>query len=205
MNNIDTGHGAEIAVGLRSCSSIILVPIIAICSGIIIGKEYGTAVGILGGIVCSSIFFKFYHRFIATQIKGLTVLDCLIPFFVSLVSGVIFAPVSLFSASVFSIATCIYSGVLLSATLFLYKAQKVSVGYLVFPFLVFMYEILPIELPTDIDNILALSGNTAHQFVALTAAKMKGQLLGGGKRTSSSFKHNTATKEEETVIDVDVE
>ena len=200
MNNIDTGHGAEIAVGLRSCSSIILVPIIAICSGIIIGKEYGTAVGILGGIVCSSIFFKFYHRFIATQINGLTVLDCLIPFLVSLVSGVIFAPVSLFSASVFSIATCIYSGVLLSATLFLYKAQKVSAGYLVFPFLVFMYEILPIELPTDIDNILALSGNTAHQFIALTAAKMKGQLL-GEKRTSS----NTSTNEEETVIDVDPE
>ena len=34
------------------------------------------------------------------------------------------------------------------------------------PFLTFLYELLPVELPTDIDNILCLSGSAVNLIMA---------------------------------------
>ena len=50
-------------------------------------------------------------------------------------------------------------------------------GYLVLPFLTFAYEILPIELPTDLDNILALSGTTVNGILALAERKKRKALM----------------------------
>jgi hypothetical protein len=67
--------------------------------------------------------------------------------------------VQLFAGSVFSAATCIFSGVLLSVGMLLYKKGRMAGWALILPSLTFVYEMLPIELPTDLDNIFALGGS----------------------------------------------
>ena len=104
-------------------------------------------------------------------------LDCLMQFCISIVCGIAFAPISIFAGSLFSFATCIYSGVLLSLVLFLYMNGHIGWGYLVLPFLTFAYEILPIELPTDLDNILALSGTSVNDLLALAERKKRKELM----------------------------
>jgi hypothetical protein len=48
-----------------------------------------------------------------------------------------------------------------------YKTGTIqSSGWLILPFLTFLYEILPIDLPTDLDNILGLSATTTIEVIA---------------------------------------
>lgn len=162
-----------LAKALRSCSSWLFIPVVAICCGIIIGQQHGICMGILGGIGCGIGFAVFMMKLIDKTASGLTVVDCLLPLLISIVCGVVFAPIALFSASVFSFATCIYSGLLLSLTLFSYKYRSLDDKYLIMPICVFVYEILPIELPTDLDNIFALGGNTINYYFVLTNAGVK--------------------------------
>lgn len=172
MNN-GYGVGAEIAKGLRGCCSFFFVPVISICSGIAIGQNAGVALGILGGIGAGFASVFIISITIGKLTKELTYVDCLIPLIVSIISGVVFFPISLFTASLFSTATCILAGALTSLTLFIYKTRELHPIFLVIPFLVFIYEILPIELPSDLDNILALSGNTINQFAVFAFAKKR--------------------------------
>lgn len=170
-------RGVEIAKGIRGCSSCLMIPVVAICTGIGIGQKAGVWWGILGGVVACVVFASIMSYLISKATKGLSVMDCLMPFCISIVCGIAFAPISIFAGSLFSFATCIYSGVLLSLVLFLYMNGHVGWGYLVLPFLTFAYEILPIELPTDLDNILALSGTTVNDILALAERKKRKALM----------------------------
>ena len=169
--------GVEIAKGIRGCSSCLMIPVVAICTGIGIGQKAGVWWGILGGVVACVVFASIMSYLISKATKGLSVMDCLMPFCISIACGISFAPISIFAGSLFSFATCIYSGVLLSLVLFLYMNGHIGWGYLVLPFLTFAYEILPIELPTDLDNILALSGTTVNGILALAERKKRKALM----------------------------
>lgn len=170
-------RGIEIAKGIRGCSSCLMIPVVAICTGIGIGQKAGVWWGILGGVVACVAFSSIMSYLISKATKGLSVMDCLMPFCISIVCGIAFAPISIFAGSLFSFATCIYSGVLLSLVLFLYMNGHIGWGYLVLPFLTFAYEILPIELPTDLDNILALSGTSVNDLLALAERKKRKELM----------------------------
>ena len=170
-------RGIEIAKGIRGCSSCLMIPVVAICTGIGIGQKVGVWWGILGGVVACVAFSSIMSYLISKATKGLSVMDCLMPFCISIVCGIAFAPISIFAGSLFSFATCIYSGVLLSLVLFLYMNGHIGWGYLVLPFLTFAYEILPIELPTDLDNILALSGTSVNDLLALAERKKRKELM----------------------------
>ena len=167
----DSEHGAGIAKGLRGCCTILAVPILAVCSGVCISAVAGILVGIFGGIISGFVLAIIMNVVINKAAKGLTVADCFIPLGLSIVFGFAFMPISFLSASVFSVATCIYSGILMTLTLFAYKSKKIGAGLLVMPFCVWMYELLPLELPSDMDNILALSGNTLNYFVVLSSCR----------------------------------
>ena len=169
---------------------LILSILIGIASGQSIGALWGVIIGIL---VC--IIFVVVIVMIINRSQTLTVFDCLLPTIISFIAAFAFSPVTLFSGNIFSIGTCIFSGVLLSVGLFLYKSDKIQGAYLILPTLAFLYEILPIDLPTDLDNILALSVNTLdlatgwivrRQLVAKNKPKLELQETDTQKTISSS-------------------
>ena len=59
----------------------------------------------------------------------------------------------------------------------MYKAGNISGGWLIIPFLVFFYEILPIELPTDFDNMLCFGGDCTNFICTLIFKKVKNNIL----------------------------
>jgi hypothetical protein len=143
---------------LRAALLMVLSPVFSIVLGIAIGKQHGFWYGCLAGLVVFVISGIIAAK-LANRGGKLTVADCVIPTILSIISGIVFAPIQLFEGSVFSAATCIFSGVLLSTGMLLYKYGRMKGWALVLPSLTFVYELLPIELPTDLDNIFALGGS----------------------------------------------
>lgn len=135
----------------------ILSILIGIASGQSIGALWGVIIGIIVFIICVAVTVV-----IVNKSKTLTIVDCVLPIVISLIAAFMFSPVALISGNFFSIGTCIFSGVLLSVGLVLYKSDKIQGAFLILPMLTFAYELLPIDLPTDLDNILALSLSTLN-------------------------------------------
>lgn len=139
---------------------LVLSIVIGIASSQSVGALWGTVIGIVTLMV-----FIVVISFVINRSKNLTIVDCALPFIISIIAAIAFGPISLFSGNLFSIATCIFSGVLMSVGLILYKFGKIHGAFLVLPMLTFIYEILPIDLPSDLDNILALSVSTLDLVV----------------------------------------
>ena len=168
-------RGVGIAKGIRGCSLFFIIPVLSLASGIIVGQRYGVLLGIVAGLLMIGFSYWAGGRLIDRSKSGLTSLDCFLPLGISLVSGIVFSPVGLFAGNLFSPATCIFSGILLTLGLWAYKTGRIpSGGWLVLPFLTFLYEILPVDLPSDLDNVLGLSAATVIEVVAL----FKGGRLG---------------------------
>lgn len=159
---------AATAVGcLRGTISVSIGMVLACLAGIWAGTYWHsillgitTGIGVFLFCLCVSVL-------IMNSAKRLTTLDCILPVFISAISGVLFAPLSFVgNGSFFSSITCMGAGLFLCIVLFMYKQKRIPAGYLVLPFLTFAYELLPIELPTDIDNILALGGSGVNTWLA---------------------------------------
>jgi len=113
----------------------------------------------------------------------LTVMDCITPTILSIIAGILFAPIKLFAASIFSPFTCIGGGILFSAALMLYKNGRMKGWALILPALTFVYELLPIELPTDLDNFLALGGASASMWIGYIKTAALANSNSGNKAT----------------------
>ena len=162
-------RGVEIAKGIRGCSSMLFVPVVATAVGIETGKRMGWCLGILAFVGAFWISSVGLRALINRYTSGLTVQDCLIPSILSILCSIVFLPMKLISANFFGPAECIFSGIVLSVCLFGYRAGRIKNPYwLTLPFLTFFYEILPINLPTDLDDLLALTANTFVPFLAWT-------------------------------------
>ena len=153
-------RGIQIAKGIRSCSTMFFVPVIGIATGVGVGQSLGWCLGILSGIAAFLLSSYGLKCLINRTVTGLSISDCLLPIIVSLVCAVVFLPAKWISANLFGSAECIISGVILSIMLLAYRGGRiVNPWWLVPSFLTFFYEILPINLPTDMDDILALSAS----------------------------------------------
>jgi hypothetical protein len=147
--------------------SVILFPVgllLSILIGIASGQSLGFLWGIIIGIVAFSICFVVVV-FVLNRSKTLTIFDCTLPFVISAIAAIAFSPVSLISADALNIATCIFSGAMLSVGLILYRIGRLKGAYLVIPMLTFIYEILPIDLPASVDNIIGFGVNTLNLVV----------------------------------------
>ena len=165
------------AIGcLRATMSMIIALMFTVAIGIAAYKSFGGWQMIVGIIIslCSLIV----SIPIANSNKPISVFDCTLPFVISIIAAIVFWPVSLFAGSVFSFATCIGAGIFLSMGLFLYRGGKISGAFLIIPALTFVYEVLPIELPTDIDNFLALGVNTLNCVMGGFFRKTRGEIDG---------------------------
>lgn len=131
--------------------------------------------GIIKGVLYGMLFFVIFliiSFVIVNKTKQLTVSDCILPLIIGSISAIVFAPISLFQLSIFSSLTCLAASLFLTIALFMYKVGRLSGGWLIFPFLVFLYEILPIEFPTDIDNILCFGGNITNLTCGIVFGKV---------------------------------
>lgn len=164
-DEIETSTTTAMAGCLRGTIGFSASIMIAVTSGIGIGINYGTGTGILSGLVILLALIAVSVHLMNTA-KNLTVLDCILPIPIGAVSAFLFAPISLAGGSIFSALTCMGASLLLTIMLFLYKSKRIYAGWLVIPFLVFIYELLPIELPTDLDNLLCLGGNGVNFMIA---------------------------------------
>jgi len=141
-------------------TGLIISILIGIASGQSIGALWGVIIGIFVFIICVVITVAMINTS-----KTFTLVDCMLPALIALFAAFVFSPVAIISGNFFSIGTCIFSGVLLSVGLFLYKSDKIQGAFLILPMLTFFYEILPIDLPTDLDNILALGVSTLDMAI----------------------------------------
>lgn len=143
---------SNIGVGCMR-GAVLALPLLFIIP-ITVWYEYTFLWGFLSFVIGAVILI-----YVMNSTKSLTVADVVLPLIISLVAAVIFAPISLLAGNFFSIVTCTLAGLMLSVALGLYKAGKLYGSFLILPILCFVYEILPIDLPTDIDNIIGLAAN----------------------------------------------
>ena len=170
-NQIESRTANSVAGCLRgillTCTNIVISIII---SAYTVVNGGGIIKGVLFGILFFVIFL-IVSFIIVNKTKQLTISDCILPLIIGAISAIVFAPISILQLSFFSSVTCVAASLFLTITLFMYKAGRVSGGWLIFPFLVFLYEILPIEFPTDLDNILCFGGNITNLTFSLIFGK----------------------------------
>lgn len=142
---------------LRGCLMALVAPIFSIAFGIGMAKRFGTGEGVLSGLALFVVFVVIIVKVI-NRGGTVTTFDCIVPTILSIIAGIAFAPIQLIEGSVFSVATCIMGGAIFSTALWLYKNGRLSSWALILPALSFFYEMLPIELPTDLDNFFSLGG-----------------------------------------------
>lgn len=165
MNNSGyyDGEASESTGCLRGCLVACISPAVGVGFGVWYGINIGVWNGILGGL--GAFVLTIIVGAIVSTVKGkLTYVDCVIPFIVSVVCAVVFAPIALFTVSFFSWTTCMAAGLIFTNGLVLYKRGRIHKGWLILPALSFMYECLPVDLPTDLDNVLAVGGSALCVF-----------------------------------------
>lgn len=97
--------------------------IYACVGGIGVGIQSGIWWGILTGMGLFLVLMGI-SVYLMNNAKHLTVTDCILPIPLGAISAFLFAPVSLFSGSIFSAATCLGASLLLSIMLLMYRAKK---------------------------------------------------------------------------------
>lgn len=131
-----------------------------------------------GGIAALVTIFIFsliamIHLF---RLKTLSYADCFFPILVGSVWSLLLMPLRLAEAD-FSAPAAIGSSMFLSLSLWqLKKTDFRQKGFLVFPLLVFIYEMLPINIPGPVDDILAFGGQAVYQVFLFLIKKNVGEM-----------------------------
>jgi hypothetical protein len=110
--------------------------------------------------------------------RRLTLVDVFLPLIFSVVWSLILMPFSL-GTDLFAAPAAIGSGILLTWCLWrVYHEGGEGRNWLIFPILVYVYEMLPINIPGVFDDYFALSGDMACVLLYQLAASRRKQLPG---------------------------
>lgn len=144
---------------IRGICLFVCSPSLALAFGIFVGCGHGWRWGVLWGFV-ALIMLVVYAIKIGTTLSSseVTAWDCILPVIVSIVCGITFAPVHLFAANFFSAFTCIGAGIFFSIALIMFRVGALEPWALYLAMATFLYEALPINLPTDLDDFLSFGG-----------------------------------------------
>lgn len=112
--------------------------------------------GVLAGAVVFSVFFiaALVNLFF---LKTYSYLDAALPAAFAALWSLALAPFS-FGASLFYAPAFIGAGLLLGACMAMHKRYATGAKWLLLPALVFIYEMLPVNIPGPVDDALALTG-----------------------------------------------
>jgi hypothetical protein len=119
-------------------------------------------------LVAATLLTFFTRRF--------TLVDVFLPLIFSVVWSLVLMPFSL-GADLFTAPAAIGSGMLLTWCLWrVYHEGGEGRKWLIFPILVYVYEMLPINIPGAFDDYFALSGDLACVLLYQLAVSHRGQL-----------------------------
>jgi hypothetical protein len=105
-------------------------------------------------------------------IKSFSLVDVFLPIPLSVVWSVILLPLHV-SSGLFTAATAIGSGLVLSLCLWMYRAGNMSKFWIIFPIIVFLYEMLPIAIPGPFDDAFAFGGSFVSLLLGSLVSRIK--------------------------------
>ena len=161
---------------VRGICLFVCSPSLAIVFGIWVGYNHGWGWGVLWGLIGLIVLVVQAIKMGTSLSFGeVTVWDCILPIIISIVCGITFAPVHLFAANFFSAFTCIGSGIFFSIALIMFRVGALEPWALYLAMASFLYEALPINLPTDLDDFLCFGGTG----ISLIVGRIKRQVAVG--------------------------
>jgi len=158
--------------------SLLLVVVSAPLS-VALGLAFWVAQGWKAGLLaCFSTFAVCLvaATLMAFLTRRLTLLDVFLPLIFSVVWSAILAPFSL-GSDLFTAPAAIGAGLLLTLCLWnTYHENGASRRWLILPILVYIYEMLPVNIPGPFDDYFALSGDLACVILYQLVASHRKQL-----------------------------
>lgn len=134
-----------------------------------LSKDLNT--GLVAALVTLGLFTLFAMANIFL-IKELSLVDVFLPIPIAAIRSILLLPLDIAMGN-FSVPSSIGAGIILTYVLWMYKFKYVSKAYLILPILVFMYEMLPVDIPGPIDNYLGLSGIVVNAILVSMNAQAK--------------------------------
>ena len=130
--------------------------------------------GVMVGAIIFSVFFlvSIVSLFF---IKSYSYLDAFLPLVFAIVWSFILIPFT-FGASAFSAPALIGSAILLGICMVLAKYHGASRVLLIFPAIVFIYEMLPVNIPGPFDDMFAFGGSVVSTFLLALKVNLKKKL-----------------------------
>ncbi|PIU19607.1 MAG: hypothetical protein COT18_06705 [Elusimicrobia bacterium CG08_land_8_20_14_0_20_59_10] len=119
--------------------------------------------GLFAGAAVFSVFFAAFIISVCF-IKTYTYLDTVLPLVFSVLWSAALAPFS-FGTALFSAPAFIGSALMLGTCMALAKRWATDTRWLIFPAIVFLYEMLPLNIPGQFDDMFALSGSVGYSLI----------------------------------------
>ncbi len=158
---------------IRGVCLFVCSPSLAIVLGVWVGYNHGWGWGVLWGFVgLIMLIVQAIKLGTSLSLGEVTVWDCILPVIISIVCGITFAPVHFFAANFFSAFTCIGAGIFFSIALIMYRVGALEPWALYLSMASFLYEALPINLPTDLDDFLCFGGTGVSLIVGRIKRKI---------------------------------
>lgn len=126
--------------------------------------------GLIAGAVCFTVFglAAAANLFLT---RTYTWADAALPVVFSLVWSLILVPFS-FGTSLFSAPSFIGSAVLLAFCMLFVSRREMARAWLVTPLIIFLYEMLPVNIPGPFDDIFALTGSAGNAVLLLVKGRL---------------------------------
>jgi hypothetical protein len=126
--------------------------------------------GLVAGAACfSALFLAAALNIFLT--KTYTWADAALPVLFSLVWSLILIPFS-FGTSLFSAPSFIGSAVLLSFCMVFVSRRELPRAWLITPLIIFLYEMLPLNIPGPFDDIFALAGSAGNAVLLVVKGRL---------------------------------
>jgi hypothetical protein len=161
----------------------LLVVVVSVPLSIAVGLAFWVAQNWRAGLI--ACFSSFAVCLVAATLlafftRRFTLVDVFLPLIFSVLWSLLLMPLSL-GADLFTAPAAIGSGILLTWCLWrVYHEDGEGRKWLIFPILVYIYEMLPINIPGVFDDYFALSGDLACVLFYQLAASHRKQLPGPG-------------------------
>lgn len=126
--------------------------------------------GLIAGAVCFTVFFLAAAVNIFLT-KTYTWADAALPVVFSAIWSLILVPFS-FGTSLFSAPSFIGSAVLLAFCMLFVSRRELGRAWLATPLIIFLYEMLPLNIPGPFDDIFALTGSAGNAVLLLVKGRL---------------------------------
>jgi hypothetical protein len=143
--------------------------------------------GLIAGCVTFAICLVVATLMIFT-VKKLSLFDVFLPLLFSVVWSAILIPFSL-GAEVFTAPSAIGAGFILTFCLWkVYHNRELSKNWLIFPIIVFLYEMLPINIPGPFDDYFCFGGDVVSAILMTASTSLPKQLPTSWERKTDEQK-----------------